>query len=78
VTTFRDKLTRILFETTTGETLESGLPGETCAEIVCALAEQTGKFIALQCGGHRDSVGAFIDMATQQMTEEAADTMQAG
>jgi hypothetical protein len=78
MTTFRDKLTRILFETTKGESLEGGLPSETSAEVVCAIAEQLGKFVALQCGGHRDSVAAFLDMATQQMHEEAADTMKAG
>jgi hypothetical protein len=74
---FRDKLTRLLFETTEGQSLESGLPSETCAEVVAVMAEQLGKFVALQCGGHRDNVGAFLDMATQQMTEEAADTMKA-
>lgn len=75
--TFEEKLARLLLEATKRESLESGLPAETCGEVVDAMARMLGKFVALQCGGHRDSVGAFLDMATQQMTEEAADTMKA-
>jgi hypothetical protein len=42
------------------------------------MAEQLGKFIALQCGGHPQMVSFFLDGASQEMHEVCADTMRVG
>jgi len=76
--TFADKLARLMLETTKGETRESGLPAETVGEVVESVASMLGKFIALQCGGHQESMSVLLDVATQYMHETAADTQKAG
>lgn len=75
---FERKLIRLILEETRGETIESGLPSGTTGEICYAMANQLGKFIALQCGGHQKMMSDFLDMSVMAMNEIAGETQAAG